>query len=289
MRSCPKRALRLVQRLLTGKTQLERLLQPESLTNDLTEFRSYLTESDELREDIGIFVVSDFPMDLDKIMNILEQKKTEIAGNLGLLEIARLKLQILNQPNSARQVTDHLAGTPVTSHKHNTLLKQLWKCMGDGSEIPTWKSLGFQNDKFPYTDFRGEGVLGLYCLLHLGLSDSEKARSLISRTSELQFAILSINVTRWTRTWLHDRKTTPLDHFFYDCRDSRADILRTFAAIHWSIFDIFVDFWETAGETRSVEFPMRSEEFKIKLIPVLRQLQIDQTQRGVDFPEYLSL
>lgn len=286
MRSCPKRAFRALQRAVTGKSQLERSLEK----HDVIAFRSYLIESDELHDEIGMFIVSDFPLEIDKALTVIEKRKPALLQSFHLTQTLHRKLRMLNRPNMARRFTDDLALTSVTLEKHQALIKGLWKFLGDGSATAQWSKLGFQNDKFPYTDFRGEGVLALYCLLYLGQTNPEKAKIWISRTDELPFAVLSVNITRWTRTLLHDKATTPLDHFFFECGDSRAEILARFATVQWALFEMFVDFWETAGETNSVAFPMRSEEFRKKLLPpVLSQIQLDTSRENRILAEYLSV
>ena len=88
MRSCPKRTLRIWQRAVTGKTQLERALTAE----DVTEFRAYLRESEELHDEVGMFVISDFPLEVEAAATVIEKRKAEVQERLDLGERIQEKL-----------------------------------------------------------------------------------------------------------------------------------------------------------------------------------------------------
>lgn len=72
--------------------------------------------------------------------------------------------------------------------EHARLLERLWRAWVPDAGFPgrrsaAWQRLGFQGDA-PETDFRGTGLLGLVCCLHVGERHPEVAHELLSSQAD---------------------------------------------------------------------------------------------------------
>ena len=104
--------------------------------------------------------------------------------------------------------------------QHEQLLLDLWTAWCPGRPLPArvgdhWPFLGFQGHD-PATDFRGMGVLGLHCLVHLARAYPADARALLVQSQHpvrwFPLAITVIAVANHVRKQLGDLW---LRHAFY--------------------------------------------------------------------------
>jgi ELMO domain-containing protein len=112
-----------------------------------------------------------------------------------------------------------LAGTPydAANADHERLLWRLWDALQPVPVAPSpsrpprvgahWQTLGFQGSD-PATDFRGMGVLGLHCLVHLAEAHTADARALLAQSQHAvrwyPFALVVISVGNHLRKLLAD-------------------------------------------------------------------------------------
>lgn len=133
------------------------------------------------------------------------------SGFLGYL-LARIQGQpTLEEQEMAREIKC-LVGVPFDAEnaRHVADLKQFWEFIfpipvgaatGDMIEFPSdrrWKEIGFQSAT-PATDFRGGGILSLYCMMYLAEKYPAETRRMIAESQKdasfYPFACACINVT----------------------------------------------------------------------------------------------
>eukprot|EP00392_Amoebophrya_sp_AT5.2_P004521 g4529.t1 len=114
------------------------------------------------------------------------------SGFLGYL-LARIQGQpTLEEQEMAREIKC-LVGVPFDAEnsRHVADLKQFW-------DDRRWKEIGFQSAT-PATDFRGGGILSLYCMMYLAEKYPAETRQMIAESQKdascYPFACACINVT----------------------------------------------------------------------------------------------
>lgn len=249
------KALKYVLHLLTGMSQIERLLQCEQLwisKDGLVRPSGKLVKCIERSIELSNSLSSDIDMGslLQKIIKMKHRGRKNKMLEMSLSRIYELKgfkLEIEEKRAAVFSPMDHIK-----------LLNDFWAGLLDGQPAPQipsvlWSQLGFQG-KDPSTDFRGMGLLGLHQLVSFVKQDHSLAtRVYFLSTSEgplwFPFAVTGINITAFEYLML---KSHSLDIRLYD---SVGGIHLGYCGIYSEIFEQFSSAWQNANPRDIMDFP----------------------------------
>ncbi|XP_003387436.1 PREDICTED: ELMO domain-containing protein 1-like [Amphimedon queenslandica] len=132
--------------------------------------------------------------------------------------------------------------------EHEQQLTKLWSLLVPQTELKArfgthWGTIGFQG-KDPATDFRGMGMLGLYCLVYFAEMHSGKARQVLGfsqhPTKGYPLAITSINITQIVYSLLLN---SHLDYYLYLKSRGNVPTINDFMEAHCYVMYSFNQFW----------------------------------------------
>lgn len=136
---------------------------------------------------------------------------------------------------------------PLTDQLHGSMLYTVFKRLtGSSAQLihgEHWKLIGFQGID-PETDFRGAGLLALFCLVFLvtetvqSLRIRQLFRLSIDPVQNFPFACVGINITSNLLEALCDDRLNRLIH-------SRKNVLDTFMLLYCAMFFKLGDIWLT--------------------------------------------
>jgi len=163
----------------------------------------------------------------------------------------RLKLQVANLTKTA---------VSWENPDHAKTLSQLLKlCLPDSAPIQgpsdAWKGMGFQGND-PCTDFRGMGMLGLFCLHHMALHHQKEMHQMIQDTESgiavyYPVAVAGINVLAQQVQLLRNGDLTRTLAFV---QTTGSQDLSHFAHIFAALFHSFHVYWKNARPASMMDF-----------------------------------
>ncbi|XP_043928543.1 ELMO domain-containing protein 1 isoform X2 [Protopterus annectens] len=174
---------------------------------------------------------------------------------------------------------------------HETMLLQLWKLLKPNVPLESriskqWNEIGFQGDD-PKTDFRGMGLLGLYCLTYFAEHDSVTAQQMLldslqpkySKMDSLEwekkkydkaigysFAIVGINITDLAYTLLVNGA---LKTHFYNVAPEAPKLVH-FQQLFCYLMQEFHKFWIEEDPFDIMEFNRVREKFHKRILKKLQ-------------------
>uniref|UniRef100_F1L1T9 ELMO domain-containing protein 2 n=1 Tax=Ascaris suum TaxID=6253 RepID=F1L1T9_ASCSU len=267
-------AFRWIMFLLTGKTELERVLTSEEeypaqvtlrverMIEDglLPELCEDWTEDDE--PELADRVVRDNTYYCEKISASMSERMEKVMSQIrGYRELCALV--------EARRLEKY----DVENVTHEKRLLRLWDILMPeekltGRVTKQWQKIGFQGDD-PSTDFRGMGVLSLDQLVFFAQYDVASARAalLLSNDPEYEFpmATAGITFTSMARNLL--QKGVFKAHFYNTV--AGAPTLDNFHRVYCQIFKLFCKFWKYRQPSSIMEFNFIKNDFEMKLIDSL--------------------
>eukprot|EP00731_Ephydatia_muelleri_P017993 Em0011g33a len=168
--------------------------------------------------------------------------------------------------------------------EHKSTLLQLWDLLMPSAPLEAritkeWQQIGFQGTD-PATDFRGMGLLGLYCFHYFAAHHNGIARSIHLHSHHPKYgyplAIVSIDLTSllfgWTMSGIMDN--------YLHCAVSQWPIsVEEFMEIHCYLLDKFDKFWISKDPENLMAFNAIRTEFASQLQQELikEDIKIDMT------------
>ncbi|KAI0229038.1 hypothetical protein L0F63_004852 [Massospora cicadina] len=237
------KATKLLVRLISGKSELERLCCPYQL--DITSIRfvnrdARSTEGNSVEfsidgDPITVLLVDWAIIHPTKLLmerrmldsgraelslvarNILSKKEFPLNGSTETVE-ARILRDSLGPIAGSRYLEKEINELAKTKYdpankRHEQRLVELWNNLKpseplEGRITLQWQTIGFQG-KDPALDFRGMGILGLEDLLYFSKAYPELSRAILERANHpnswYSFALVGIHITAYTLELLRTR------------------------------------------------------------------------------------
>jgi hypothetical protein len=255
-----------LSRLFTGKSEVQRLAEAkEALETRTLKIENSIKNS---RNKIVRSIASDSSVSVEQAVEILVKEKG-LKGEPSVMESLRLSLVRIHSLTLLWEELDSLALQPFSpeSQEHERTLQGLWDHLMPGSQLEArhtkqWQDIGFQG-KDPATDFRGMGVLGLYCLHYFATNHQSVARSVLSHSHHPQhhypYAVVGIHVIEMIHGWLRDSR---LHSYLYTTCTDWPPATEELMEMYCYLFYQFDQFWEQKKPENVMAFVPIKEEFK---------------------------
>lgn len=274
-------------RLFTGKSQVERILQNLCTTSLSAQgvygfelFKCLAGSKNETLQRVARFLdgenCDDNDLDHKACANIIIRTKVK-SDNLKLAKNLESKLLQISNFGHFRNVVMSKQKQRYSSdcEEHEQMLLKLWKNAGTGElssrKSKQWQLLGFQGDD-PATDFRGMGILSLWCMVRYTDMNPNESRSFISKSNHPKtgypYALVCLNACALLIE-LIQAGNIYLRQTLYkiDREDLRSGdaCLELFGDLHTKIVYELVRAWDIKQPTDIMKFAEIRTRFKAKL------------------------
>jgi hypothetical protein len=230
-------------------------------------------------------IATDGSVSVDEAIEILVKEK-RLEDTPSVLDRLRPSLERIHSLTVIWIEVDSLSLQPFSpdNQEHETTLAELWKQLMPDSQLEArytkqWQEIGFQG-KDPATDFRGMGVLGLYCLHYFASNHQDVARSVLSHSHHPQhhypYAMVGIHIVEIIHGWL---RSSQLNSYLYTTCQQWPLCIDELMEIFSYLFYQFDQFWEQKKPENVMAFVPIKEEFKSLYEDKLAQTNLSLTMR----------
>jgi len=271
-------------RTISGKTEVERILLALQTTSvqQQANLSFSLFKSLSNSKNLSLNNVAKF-LDGSAIKNVDHEKcvetivRTKVSDKNSKLKksLGNTLLQISNFGLFKNQVVEkQLERYNSECEQHEDLLLELWKNAGigelEGRKSKQWQELGFQGND-PASDFRGGGILSLWCMVRYTRMNPDESRSFINKsrhpTTGYPYALVCINATQLLMELIHSGNIALRKQLYkIDREDLRHNVcLDLFGDIHTKVVYGLVKAWDVQEQLDLMKFADVRKGYKKKL------------------------